>query len=268
MQPLSQPPDITIGIACYNEEDGIVPSIETAADALTRSGFTWEILVMDDGSRDRSPQLVAGWIAAHPDLPVRHHVADANRGLEWNVFRAASIGAGRYFWMVAGDNVLGLEIYAEMLARIGEADIIIPWVLSYRGRKIHRRVISRLYVGIVNSLSGFRIHYYNGSSIYRRRDIAAYAGLISGFSYSAELLMELIRRGRSYVEVRVVFNDRVSGKSHALKVKNFVAVGKFFARLLARRFGLARLPSPPLDESSWRPTALATGLGKPEGRRP
>lgn len=240
-------PDITIGIACFNEEESIVPSIETAVAALGRSGLSWEILVMDDASTDCSRERVASWIAGRPDLPVRHRVSDVNRGLEWNVFQAATTGNGRYFWMVAGDNVLTADNYSEMFSRVGTADIVIPWVLSYRGRSFHRRLISRLYVAIVNALSGFRIHYYNGSSIYRRTDIAAYAGIIHGFSYSAELIMELIRRGRSYVEVQTVFNERTRGKSRALRPRNFVAVGEFFLRLLRRRVGLGRPIQPPLE---------------------
>ncbi len=193
---------------------------------------------MDDASRDNSIDAVQRFVAGfgHPNILVRHHLNRFNRGLTWNVFEAMRIAKGKYFWAVAGDNALSKEAYLTMLSEVGRADIIIPHVLRYRGRPLYRRLISRLYVWLVNALSGYSVKYYNGSSIYPRSMVVAYANKVRGFGYSAELITLLLDQGKSYVEVDVVFNDRTTGKSRALTFKNFCDVAGFFGRLARRRW--------------------------------
>ncbi len=230
--------DITVAVSCYNEEQSIVPTLTTLALALKKCALRAELIVMDDGSQDGSIGAVREFIAGdgHQDILIVHHRNDVNRGLPWNVFEAARIGRGKHFWVVAGDNTLDEDTYLSMLSQVGRADIIIPNVLRYRGRPLFRRLLSRLYVWIVNTLSGYSIKYYNGSSIYPRSLVTAHADKARGFGYSAELIISLLDQGKSYVEVDVVFNDRTTGKSSAVNWNNLKAVMAFFGRLIRRRW--------------------------------
>src|SRR5262249_42923432 len=60
--------DLTIFISCYNEEPYIVKTIETVRAALVDAGRSqYEIIVIDDRSKDRSADLVEDYIRTHPD---------------------------------------------------------------------------------------------------------------------------------------------------------------------------------------------------------
>src|ERR1700688_2089648 len=62
------PIDLTVFISCYNEQEFIVKTIDTVRDALNEIGTTtYEIIVVDDCSKDSSSEIVKNYIAAHPE---------------------------------------------------------------------------------------------------------------------------------------------------------------------------------------------------------
>jgi hypothetical protein len=74
----------------------------------------------------------------NPAVPVwliRHTV---NHGLAATIFGAARLARGKYFWCVAADDPLPEETCTALLAELGNADIIIPYVLEYTGRTLLR----------------------------------------------------------------------------------------------------------------------------------
>ena len=71
---LTAPLDLTVFVSCYNERDYINSTIETSRSALNEIGsIRYEIIVVDDCSKDGSGNYVKDYIAAHPDdrLPRR-----------------------------------------------------------------------------------------------------------------------------------------------------------------------------------------------------
>mgnify|MGYP006387126411 CR=1 FL=1 len=57
--------DLSVVVPVYNEQDNLRPLVREIMDALTPLGLTWEILLVDDGSRDGTGSIddVAGFIA-------------------------------------------------------------------------------------------------------------------------------------------------------------------------------------------------------------
>ncbi len=89
--------DITVVVTCYNEEDFVVDTIENVSGVLQRLGCSYEIIVIDDVSKDHSVERVSAFIASHPDLPVTLRVNERNRGLANNYIEGAFMGRGRYY---------------------------------------------------------------------------------------------------------------------------------------------------------------------------
>ncbi|MBI4614062.1 MAG: glycosyltransferase family 2 protein [Planctomycetes bacterium] len=52
-------PDVSVVLAAFNEEDSIGPEIERISRSLDASGFSWELLVVDDASTDRTAERAA-----------------------------------------------------------------------------------------------------------------------------------------------------------------------------------------------------------------
>ena len=53
-QPLDVPPYVTVVLPCFNEQDHVLLEIERISDALDASGYTYELLAIDDKSTDQT----------------------------------------------------------------------------------------------------------------------------------------------------------------------------------------------------------------------
>lgn len=226
-------PDITIFIPCLNEERNVIGAIEKIVSACNDTGKTFEILVFDDGSTDRTSAVVEEFRAGNPHLPVRLFRQERNRGLAYNFVDGAFYGKGRYYRCVAGDDYETPEAHRAILAEIGQSDIVIPVYNDVKDRGITRTLISKTYTWLANAVSGYRIGYYNGFAVYKRWHVMRYAVEGTGFGFQAEIITRLLNEGMSYKEVHL--SATYNGVSKAFTVRNFVSVGYSLFKIAMRR---------------------------------
>jgi len=231
--------DLTVFISCYNEEEYIVPTIQTVRDALNEIGtVTYEIIVIDDGSKDGSSTLVSSYITAHPDERVLLRTNRVNRGLAQNYLDAAFIGKGKYYRLVCGDNAEPQATMVAVFRELGKADMIIPYYVSSEGKSFYRRIISNTYTTLVNVISGLRLHYYNGLAVHLRHNVMRWHSNTRGFGFQADIICLLLAQGFSFKEVPVkTIERRISGSSNALTSKNILSVAHTLVDLVFRRVG-------------------------------
>lgn len=240
--------DLTLFIACYNEEQGIVDTLHTVIDAVREVGITYDIVIIDDCSRDRSVDLICEFMARHPDLPITLYVNEVNQGLGANYAEAAFRGRGRYYRLICGDNVESRETLVTIFRHLGEADMIIPYPADTTFRGPFRRVVSRTFTTLVNLLSGHRIRYYNGLAVNLRYNVMRWHSNSHGFGFQADLTTRLLDLGASYVEVPVQPNERAGGTTKAFTLRNICSVGHTLLEIWIRRLGKLIYP-----ESTRRP---------------
>jgi len=229
------PLDLTIFVSCYNEADYIIGTIETVLDAAKSAGVSHEILVIDDGSRDESPRLVADYIRAHPDENIVLRVNRANKGLAQNYMDGAFLGRGKYYRLICGDNAEPKESILAVFNAIGQADIIVPYYTSSEGKGVRRILISNTYTAIVNLMTGNRLHYYNGLAVHLRYNVMRWHPNTRGFGFQADILCLLIDLGFSYLEVPVIMIEQRRGRSNALTFRNLLSVGHTLFEIGNRR---------------------------------
>lgn len=226
---------LTLFVACYNEEENIIDSLEAIAAAVAEFSWTWEVIVIDDASTDRSVELVKQYMCAHPEYPVMLVVRDINQGLAQNYIEASFLGRGKYFKLVCGDNVETSQQLIDLFRRIGEADLLIPYHIDTSSRTLFRRALSRLFTIMVNLISGFNIGYYNGNGVQLRYSIMRLNTNFRGFDYQADLILRQLEQGKTYVQIPVVAGERPAGNSKAITFKNVFSVLHFFLNIAIRR---------------------------------
>jgi len=236
MNPDAQDVLITLFVACYNEEGNIVGTLEVIREATAQAGITHEVVIIDDASTDRSVALIKDYIVAHPTEPIQLRVNAKNMGLGENFAEAAFLGTGEYYRLVCGDNVEPVETLVKVFREIGKADII----LTYRpddveGKAASRKLLSGLYTKIVNLISGYNLHYYNGLPIMKRRDVMRWNPNSHGFGFQADLVTRLLDRGATYFEVSVTSKERRTGKPKAINIRNFCSVAHSLFNIAIRR---------------------------------
>jgi glycosyltransferase involved in cell wall biosynthesis len=218
------PLDLTVFVSCYNEAAYIVDTLETIGSAAREIGLRHEIIVIDDCSRDNSRELVADYIVAHPEDRIVLRANRLNKGLAQNYIDGAFLGRGKYYRLICGDNAEPRESIIAVFKAIGQADIIVPYYVTSEGKSLKRRMISGTFTGLVNFVTGNRLHYYNGLAVHLRRNVLRWHPDTRGFGFQADILCQLIDLGFTYLEVPIITVEQRAGKSNALTFRNLVSV--------------------------------------------
>ncbi len=235
-QPYANAPiDLTYFVSCYNEAEHITETLDTICGAARALGLSFEVLVIDDGSRDNSRDVVREYIAKHPDENILFRSNFKNKGLAQNYVDAAFMGLGRYYRLICGDSSEPQESVMAVLRSIGEADCIIPYYVSVAGKTAQRRLISTAYTLIINLITGNRIRYYNGLAVHLRHNVMRWHTNTKGFGFQAEILCLLLDQGFTYKEVPIVAHEKRQGASNALNTRNLLSVTHTIIEIANRR---------------------------------
>lgn len=116
-----QGPFVTVIIPAYNAESYIE---ETLDSVLAQSISNWEMIVIDDGSTDRTPEILAEY--AKKDARIRLITNEANMGVAKTRNRGLELFRGQYVAFLDSDDYWESHMLEKMLARAGEtgADIV------------------------------------------------------------------------------------------------------------------------------------------------
>jgi glycosyltransferase involved in cell wall biosynthesis len=236
--PVDAEVEITVVISCYNEEAFIADTIENVIHALQSVRRSFEIIVVDDVSRDHSVQRIRDYMKAHSEHPIRLVENKVNRGLANNYVEAAFLGRGKYYRLCCGDDSETPEALLNIFQHIGVADIVIPCQSQDEilGKSRGRRFLSKTFTFLVNLISGYNIRYYNGMAVHLRYNVLRWHPSSYGFGFQADILARLLDEGASYVQVESSGTDRKGGASTALQIRNILSVGHTLLELAIRRF--------------------------------
>lgn len=237
--------DLTLMVACYNEEQDIVPTLRSVLRAVDEVGCSYEVIVIDDASQDASVKLVREFQEQHPDRPIRLVANETNKGLAQNYIEGAFLGRGRYYRLVCGDDVEPVETLVRVLGSVGRADVVVPYQVECSGRPLYRRLLSRAFTIVVNGITGYRLKYYNGLAVLPRYQVMRWHTDYRGFGFQADMLTRMLDQGASYVEVPVVARERRRGESKALTLHNLLSVTHMLIDLGIRRIGRLMYGRPP-----------------------
>lgn len=229
------PLDLTIFVSCYNEKPYIIQTLDTLRAALAELNFTYEIIVIDDCSRDGSADLVTEYIRAHPDDRLLLRRNKINIGWAQNFIDAAFLGKGKYYRIICGDASEPKSTMVKVFQQIGTADIIIPYYVTNEGRGWHRGFLSNTYTGLVNLISGFHLKYYNGLPVHLRYNVMRWHSNTRGFGFQADIICLLLEQGFTFKEVPVFAVEQKGGKSTALTLKNVLSIGHTLFDIAIRR---------------------------------
>ena len=228
--------DVTLMVPCYNEEENVAAALDDIRNAVARLQISYEVIVIDDCSKDRTSDKVREYQAQHPGMPIHLHRNEVNHGLAQNFVDGAFMARGWHYRMVCGDAVELADAIADVLSHIGEADLIIPFVEEQpEGKSFGRRLLSQTFVRIVNLCSGYRIRYYNGLAVYRTFDVLRMHTQSRGFGFQAETITRMLDSGRTYQQIPSKFRERVAGTSKAITLHNWLSTGYALFRIFMNR---------------------------------
>ncbi|MDR4508800.1 MAG: glycosyltransferase family 2 protein [Candidatus Brocadiaceae bacterium] len=160
---------LSLIIPAYNEEKRVLPTLEKICEYLDKQQFSYEIIIIDDGSTDNTLQVI------HDYMRLKEHIVvfpnRRNMGKGYSVRRGMLSAEGRYIFFTDADLstpieeidkcllylINGYDVVIGSRSKKG-ADIIIrqPWYREKMGKIFNGMVNLLLFKGIIDTQCGFK----------------------------------------------------------------------------------------------------------------
>lgn len=151
-------PSLSIVIPAYNECARIEETLERVLTCVDEQGWDAEVLVVDDGSTDETPQIVQRWMQTHPRL---HMVRNpGNRGKGYSVRNGLLQAAGDVVLFTDADLSAPMEEGTRLLEALhAGADVAIGsrWLEKQRQtihQPLYRRFFGRCFNWVTRKVMG------------------------------------------------------------------------------------------------------------------
>ena len=237
-------PHLSLVLACYNEARHLRESVAEIRDTLEQSGWPFEVVFVDDASRDGTPEILDEIVAAHPQLDLRVIRHERNRGRGATVTDGFRAARGE----IAGYLDVDLEVhcrYVPSLVRAIEkgADVAtLRRIYAFQIRSLDRYLMSRGYSFLVRHLLGVPFRdTETGYKFFRREAVLPLLDEIEdgGWFWDTEFMARAHRRGLRVVEIPGAYVRREDKTSTVRGLRDsaryFVRLVRFRHRLRSRR---------------------------------
>ena len=245
---------LSVVIPAHNEEGCVAETVKLTADTLEREHIPYELVVVNDGSTDRTAERLAETSKSIPALRVVYN--DGPHGFGFAVRRGLDAASGEAIAVMmadASDSPEDLVSYYRCLEEGYECAFGSRFI---RGSRIidyppHKLLLNRLANWFVKAIFGLRYNdVTNAFKMYRREVVEHMRPLISPhFNLTVEMPLKAIVRGFNYTVIPISWTNRKTGVSK-LKIKEmgsrylFIVLYLLLEKYLSR--GDYRRKAPPL----------------------
>ena len=201
-------PFLSIIIPAHNEENRLPGTLEQVFNFLARQSYSAEVVVVENGSRDRTYEIAQGFAKQHDNL---HVIRNQERGKGLAIQRGVKEAAGTYLFLCDADLSMPIEEINKFLPpQLEHVDVAIasreaPGAVRYN-EPVYRHITGRVFntlirllvlPGLQDTQCGFKCIRAEVAD-----DIFPYQTL-TGWAFDVELLYIARRRGYQLVEVPI-----------------------------------------------------------------
>ncbi|HYG65319.1 MAG TPA: dolichyl-phosphate beta-glucosyltransferase [Thermoanaerobaculia bacterium] len=234
--------DLSVVIPAYNEAERLGPGLRRAVDYLKRRGLSYEVLVVDDGSRDATVQVAEGF--AGEGVRVLRH--ERNRGKGGAVQTGLLASLGERVLLSDADFSTPIEELEKLEPRLRDAALVVGSralassdIRQHQPR--HRELMGKTFNLIIRALGVRGLRDTQCGFKLVRGDVGRALGAeltVEGFAYDVELVWLARRHGHHVVEVGVVWSD--SPDSRVDPLRSSLAMLRDVVRIRLRHRNLER----------------------------
>ena len=225
-------PDVSITIPIYNEEQNIQTLYERIRGAMDALGRTWELVLVNDGSRDKSAERLD--CVAAGDVRVRVIHLSRNYGQTAALMAGLDHARGEIIVPMDGDLQNDPGDIGRLLAKLDDGyDVVSGWRKDRKDAKFSRNLPSRIANELISTVSGVHLHDYGCSLKAYRRDVLEGVKLYGEMHRFVPIYAAW--NGARVAEIEVTHHPRIHGESkygleRVVKVVLDLLVVKFLYR--------------------------------------
>lgn len=210
-------PGMTVFFPCYNEEANVERTTRAALAACERLFADYEVVIVNDGSRDRTGEIADRLAAEHPRVRAVHN--RPNRGYGGALARGFREATKDYIFYTDGDGQFDFEEMEKLLPLLRTHDIVSCYRLDRQDPPL-RKLNAAMWGTLVRSLFGMRIRDIDCAfKIYPRRFIEQIELRSTGALIDTEMLAKATRLGYSVAQLGVHHYPRTQGEQTGANLK-------------------------------------------------
>lgn len=212
---------LSILIPAYKDADTITTVVQRAVRAGIKAADTFEIVVIDDASPDKTGFLLDGLKKNNPELRVIHHAI--NKGYGETMKELYVTGKMQWLFTSPGDYQIDPLELLKLIPHIKEADMIIGW-RQHRQETLKRKLQSYMYNLFMRFFFGVGIHDMNSVRLMKKsylRDIS-----VDGSSafVDGKMTLDGIHKGRHVIEIPIAHRKRITKGASGGKLSIIIPV--------------------------------------------
>jgi hypothetical protein len=221
---------------------GLRPTVEDCVKWIRKSGRHVEVLIVNDGSTDKTAEVADALARENPDIVRAHHI-QKNAG-QFNAIRTAwGLISTTYYAAIPGDNQFDMSSFDMFVPEIGKYDVIFGFPNNEEVRGRTRNILSHFWRIYLLAFFGVSVVYLGGLVVLPVKLVRELKIESDGYLGWYELMVRLCMTGARWIQIPFTMRDREGGTSGAFKpVRNLIDLAKM-TRLWTRIKGPGMLPA-------------------------
>lgn len=221
---------ISVFFPAYNDEGAIVSLVENALTILPQLTDDFEVIVVNDGSTDSTPEVLDGLARTTPYLKVIHHEKNQGYGA---ALRTGFLNASKdLVFYTDGDGQYDVKELKALHPLMTDGVDVVNGYKIKRADKLYRTVVGGIYCRLARLLFRLPIRDVDCDFRLMRREIVQSLNLkASSGVICVELVRKLSAAGCTFAEVPVNHYPRLHGRSQFFTFNRIARTGYDFFRL-------------------------------------
>jgi glycosyltransferase involved in cell wall biosynthesis len=203
----------------YNEEANVRVTIPRAIASLRRHVGTFELILVDDCSKDRTGPVVDDLAREYPEIRPVHNEVNLRQG--GSLRKGFAMAKYDLVTHNAMDYPFDFDDLPLLLEHFPEASVVVAARKAYPGITAPRKLVSWVNRTLIHVMFGANVTDYNFIQVYRRDLLQSQRTFSDATSFiTPEKIIRAHRAGLKVVEVPLEYHRRVHGKPSSANVKN------------------------------------------------
>ena len=225
-------PELSVFFPAYNEEKNITSTVEAALKVLPTVAHKWEILIINDGSADKTAFIADSLAKTYNNVKVLHHKKNQGLALAWrDGIKACKKDIILY---IEGDGQQPFKDQLDLLKKIKNADMVLGVRTHRFDYTLFRKALSYGYLFLIWLFFNLKYKDVGWSQAYRRKIFSKIKIKSVTPFFDTEVIIKAQKFGFKVVEADSFYRPREAGSTN---LGNLQTAYKMFLEMLKMKFG-------------------------------
>jgi glycosyltransferase involved in cell wall biosynthesis len=208
---------LSVFFPCYNEQDNVERTVKSAFDVLTPLKIDFELVIVDDGSKDKTGEIANRLAAKDEHIKVVHH--NVNRGYGAALQSGFKAASKEYVFYTDGDGQFDIKELPMLFKYMADYDIVTGYRIK-RQDNLVRKINAFCWTTMVNLLFGMKIKDMDCAfKLYKRRIFDDIKMRSTGALINTEIFAQARRKGYKIFQLGVHHYPRTAGRQTGANLK-------------------------------------------------